>query len=629
MHVSDCSAPRTAAFAPGKSNGGWGVTAQGKFSPVFQRLIDGPDASLEALRADAAEYERSVLAEEDGRHLAQATIPYRGILGFMLFDARGEAVPLDQQDWVPRFPTLEALMLDAEVRSSDGRLLCLSGSGARTIFVLWAPYAETGSWNLPARIREAASDHANSRIVLVVGSAAEPIEAAASAFGLNHLQRRVVAAVVRTGNLRTAAAQLAISYHTARESMVAATKRMSLRNTPAVVRAVVAAAFGILPGDFDRASLLSDMLRITERQAQVALLISSGSSREATAQAVGTSLSVIKKDLELLYGNFGVQSAAELARVIVEVQALRLFARSIDGAPGFIDTAIEPSRLAVRPNTFETIGWSDYGPASAKPVLIVHSNWSCRPVPRPLLVELQRRGWRPIAIDRAGLGVTHLGRSTPKDPFGQSIADTLQVLNLCRIERIPVIAKCGAQFVHALKSAASDRIGAVVLVSPTPRTQHEGKRVGLVGAVKEAFFRRPRLIEFFFRIIFAQVTLPRVEQMTRAIAKGSSADEALCDDPQFIRDRFRALRPMSSGNFLGGVHEEYVVSHGGWPFEPLDVTDWVVLHGAQDDNHSLEEVVSDWGTVLPRASIVDVAEAGRFMTSSHPALVVDHLMRLA
>ncbi|MES2700852.1 MAG: alpha/beta fold hydrolase, partial [Pseudomonadota bacterium] len=536
---------------------------------------------------DAGAFEHAIMSEEDGRHLAQATIPYRGFLGFLLFDGQGNAIALDEPDWVPRYPSFAAMMAEADVRSGDGRLICLPTASERLIFALWAPFGETERWNLPASLRETVGDRLGCRIVLVAGGGIEPIEAAASSFGLSDLKRRVVASVVRTGSVRDAAKALGISYATARETMAATARHLSLPNTPAVVRAVVSAAFGVLPGDFDGAKLLTDMLRITPRQAQVALLISSGLARDEVASAIGISPSVVKKEMEQMFANFGVQSAAELARLIVEVQALRLFARSIDGAPGFLDAAIEPSRFTLRPNSMETIGWSDYGPASGKPVLVVHSNWSCRAVCRHLLGELQRRGFRPIAIDRPGFGSSQLGRSTREDPFSQAVDDALQVLDQCRIQTIPIIAKCGAQFVHVLKSRAPDRVGPVVLVSPTPQAAPGGRRVGIVGTVKEAYMRRPRLIDFFFRMICAQFTLQRVEQLTRTIVKGSPVDEALCDDPQFIRDRFRALRPLSTGNLIGGIFEEHIISHGGWEFAPLEMDDWVILQGDQDIHNSL------------------------------------------
>jgi pimeloyl-ACP methyl ester carboxylesterase/DNA-binding CsgD family transcriptional regulator len=600
-----------------------------EFAAVFQRMVDAPAAQLDALRADAAAFEQSVLAEEDGRHQPRAAIPQRGALAFLLFDVHGNPLALESPAWLPGFASFEALMAQADTRSSDGRLICFPGVDERLVFALWATLQEAASWNLPAAVRQAAEGKPGCRIVLVAGGGTEPLLAAAEAFGLSPLQQRVVAAVVRTGNVRQAASALGLSYTTARETIAGAAKRMSLPNTPAVVQAVVEASFGILPGDVDRAFVLTEMLAITHRQARIALLISSGSSREEVARAVGVSPAVVKKELELLFGNFGLQSAAEMSRLIVEIQALALFTRSIDGAPGFLNPAIEPSRITVRRGGKEKIAWSDYGPASGKPVLVVHSNWSCRAAPRPLVAELQRRGWRPIAIDRPGYGGTSLGASTAQDPFSQAVTDVLQVLDQCRIESIPVIARCGAQFVHVMKAAAPERVGPVVLVSPTPQTRHGGQRVGVAGAFKEAFFRRPRLIEFFFRIIGAQLSLRRVEQLTRAIAKGSPVDERLCEDPQFIRDRFRALQPFATGNFIGGVLEEYVISHGGWDFAPLEVDDWIILQGTQDNHNNVEEVTEYWFEKLPRTPVVAVDGAGRFMTSSHASQIVDQLERLS
>lgn len=596
-----------------------------RFSPIFQTMLDAPDASLAALRRDPAAFERAALAAEADSHVAQAAILNRDSLGFLLFDKSGMPLPLDQPDWLPRFARFDDLMQHVDPRSRDGRLICLSQAGGRSMFGLWATFAETAAWNLPAGVKEAARAHDAAAIALFAGNLGAPIESAIAAFGLSPHQQRIVAAVVRTGSLRRAASECGISYATGRETMAAVMRRMHLANTPAVVTAVTAAAFGIMPGDVDGPVQLADMLCISARQARIALLVSSGVSREAAARAIGTSPAVIKKELQVLFATFGLQSASELARLMTEANALRLFARSIDNAPGFLDPAIEPSRFSIRPNGRGMIAWSDYGPASGRPVLVVHSNWCCRAVPRPLVAELQSRGWRPIAIDRPGFGATHLGASSREDPFSQAIADAVQLLNAMGIRRIPIIARCGAQFVHAFKAAAPDRVGPVVLVAPTPQASASGKRMGAVGAFKEAFYRSPRLVEMFFRVISAQFTFERVTQLMRAITRGSPIDEALCDDPGFIRDRFRALRPFTCGNYVGGVYEELVISHGGWRFEPLAADYWYVLQGSDDPHNDFEEVRAYWAGLLRGASIERVEGAGRFMMSSHPALVVDRL----
>ncbi len=537
----------------------------------------------------------------------------------MLFRKNGTFIEIAEPEWIPkveRFGDLEAL---AVRHSIDHRLLTFEHKEVQYTHAIWAPVSETEDWNLPSSIREAITNEEADRIVLVAGGVASGglIDSAAGWFGLSDLQRRVVGSIVRTGSARAAAHELGIAYSTVRESLALAAKRMSLPNMPAVVSAVVSAAFGIMPWELDSAIILSDMLQISERQARIALLVSTGASRKQAAQATGVSDGVVKKELDNLFASLGVRTAAELAKLIAEIQALRLFARSTAGAPGFLDPAIEPSRFSIRPEGRQIIGWSDYGPVSGKPVLVVHSNWSCRAVPRPLVLALQKQGWRPIAIDRPGYGATHLGQSTRENPFAQAVDDTIQILDQLNIKKISIVARCGAQFVHVLKRRISSRIEAVVLVSPTPATDETGQRIGVVGSIKEAFFRSPRLIEFFFRIICAQITLRRVEQLTRAIVKGSIGDTELCGDPQFIRDRFRALRPFAGGNFMGAVYEEMVISHGGYDLPPLSVTNWAIVQGDDDNHNSFDEVINYWSPLVPNAKIIKVQGGGRFLTSSH------------
>lgn len=601
------------------------VAQKDEFSPFFQRMLEAPDTAIAAIREDVTAFENHVENSDAGRHIAQAALPNRTALGFALFDAGGEAMAIERPDWLPEFATLDMLLQHVDPRSSDGRLLCIERPDRPPLFGLWAPWAETLGWNLPDSLRRHGELENASAVALFAGGMAANIRNAASAFGLPPLQQRLVEALVRTGSVKVAASQLNISYATAREAMASAAHRMRLANTPAVVQAVVEAAFGILPREVAGSVVFADTLGISERQARVALHIASGHSREATAAALGTSTAVIRKELQLLYSSLGVRSATDLARLITEMQALRLFARSVDNAPGFLDPAIEPSRFSVRPNSHGLIGWSDYGPASGKPVLIVHSNWCCRAVPVKFVRELQSAGWRPIAIDRPGFGATHIGTSTRADPFSQAVADTLQILAEIKVARIPIVAHCGAQFVHTLAARAPDRVGPVILISPTPQASESGSRRGSVGAFKEAFYRSPRLVELLFRVISSQFTFERVERLMHFVTRGSTVDAALCEDPQFLRDRFRALRPFACGGYEGGILEEFVISQGGWPFEPLKGGDWTILQGAEDYHNETAEVADFWCKLLPEAFFEKVEGGGRFLMSSHPELVVERL----
>lgn len=599
-----------------------------EFSPFFQDILQSPSTAIDALRTDAAGFEGNIVDVEGGIHAANTILPGRSTMAFVLFDKLGNRIPAQTPEWMPPLERLEDLGPRTISLGEKGRLLSIARPNGRPIIGMWAPWDEAQEWNLPSSVRTLATSNAVEVVVLFVSGALSQIEDVATAFGLPPFQSRVVGSVITTGNVKDAAKLLGISYATAREAVAAAARRTGSANTPALIRKVVAAAFGIFPGGPSNSVVFADTLSITERQARIALHIAQGYSRDATARALGTSPAVVNKELQALFPTLGVSTATELSRLITEMQALHLFARATDNAPGFSDPAIEPSRYSARP-AGGVIAWSDYGPASGQPVLVVHSNWCCRPVPLPFVKALQERGWRPLAIDRPGFGATDLGSSRREDPFSQAIDDALQVMDELRLARVPIVAHCGAQFVHAFAARAPERVGGVVLVCPTPQATADGKRHGPVGGFKEAFLRSPRLVEVFFRVISSQMSYRRVEQMMRWITRGSPVDEAMCNDPQFIRDRFRALRPFACGGYLGGILEEMVISHGGWDFLPIPSDDWIVLQGADDYHNHTDEVTGYWRKLLPQARFEVVEGAGRFMTSSHPALVLQRLEKVA
>lgn len=609
---------------------GGNMTKVPLFEPVFQRLIDDPVAALDQVRNDPQSFEGAVIEEERGMLRNDAAIPSLATIAALVFDAHGTVAEKFGPDWMPDVASFAELEARTTIPSRNPHMLSIRGRGGGMLHLVWALSKDAADWNLPGSVRDALARNPSGRIALSVSGAegTQALQDAARSYGLSGLEQRVVVAVVRAGSGRAAAAAIGLSYPTVREALWKASHRMNVANLPALVKKLVAAAFGVLPGDHDGPAVLAEMLPLNARQATIALMIADGLNRAETARALRVSLAVVKKELEVIFAVLGIGTAAELARLVVEVRALRLFARSTDGALGFFDPAIEPTRFLSRDNDREIIAWSDYGPASGRPVLIVHSNWSCRAVPRPLLIRLQAAGWRPIAIDRPGFGSTHIGSMSRDDPFSQAIADTIQVIDRLRIDRVAIISRCGAQFTAALKEAQPDRIGPVVLVSPSPPTTGAGRRHGVVGVIKEAFYRSPRLIDFYFRVICAQLTLARTERLTRAIVAGSAGDEKLCDDDQFIRDRFRAIRPFSTGNLAGAVMEERVISSDSFPVPRIDARDWLIVQGGDDVQFDVDEVVGYWSPLIPHARVVTVADGGRFMTSSHAPLVVDLLDEL-
>ncbi|WP_426168869.1 hypothetical protein [Sandarakinorhabdus sp. DWP1-3-1] len=203
-----------------------------------------------------------------------------GTIGFLLFGTDGARLALE----VPGISNFAELEASAVSRNAAGRLMAVPGAGGRLLYLLWAPVSEAMAWNLPQHVRDAARTRAD-RIVLVAGGTQDggPLEATVRGFGLSDLECRVVAAVVRTGSRREAARQLGLAYATVRAALSQAARRMRQPNMPVVVRTIVSAAFGIFPDDANGPAISSDILQVTPRQAQIALLVASG-ERAADAQ---------------------------------------------------------------------------------------------------------------------------------------------------------------------------------------------------------------------------------------------------------------------------------------------------------------------------------------------------------
>ncbi len=600
------------------------------FSPILQRLLDDPDRYLAQIREDSETFANDVAEQVSSLDRAPSAILTLASVAMYVFDARGnvsakvcpaewpeQIAPADVLDQLPRKGGDSRILFLRFPQGEAVRAVCLDADTALLV-------------NLPSAIREGLAQGSDCRLLMCTNMAvtAGALDASAASFGLSGLQQRVVCAVVQSGSGRTAAENLKLSYATVREALALAARNVGAQNLPALVRRVMEGSFGIMPNHFGNAEELAEWLPLSERQCQICELISEGINREATASAMRLSAAVIKKELAQIYTVLDVDSAAGLARIWSEAQALRFLARATDGPMGFYDPSIEPTRYLLRSNDQQVIAWSDYGPASGKPVLVVHSNWTCRSVPRMMVVRLQAAGWRPIAIDRPGFGKTHPGSMSISNPFEQAVTDTAAVLDRLKIAKVAVITRRAGQFTTVLKQALGDRIGPIILTSPSSPTSKRGRRRGVVGVIKEAFYRSPQLISTYFRVVTPQLSLKRMEKLTRDICKESPPDEQLCDDPQFIFDRFRAIRPFSTGNLEGAVIEEMQISQNLFQFEPLVTGSVLIVHGLHDNHYSLQETIDYWSNKWPDSEILPVEDGGQFLTSSHPELLVRLLEQL-
>lgn len=506
-------------------------------------------------------------------------------------------------------------------------LVTASADDDATGLVAYAPAGVAIGWRLPREIAEAARGE-GSRVVVVTTLPAsfEALRAAAGAYGLSGLQTRIALATIRSGSIKTAADDLGLSYQTAREGLADALKRVGVERLPGLVTRLTTLAFGVLPGAPGASEVLADTWGMTERQIAIAGLVAAGLSRTDAAQRLRLSAAVVKKELDCIYSLLQVTSAAGLARKLAEARALAWLTEATGGDVGFFDDAAEPLRFAVRADNTQ-IAYSDYGPPSGRPLLVVHSSMSTRIVSRKLLRALHAAGWRPVAIDRPGYGLTDpmADPVAAALPFRAATADVAVVLDALKIRSVDVVARGAAQFVVELSRAMPDRLGKVVLVNPGPPYGLSGRGKGPVGQMKTAFLRNPASIRLLASVLAPQLTFERATQLLGHWTRGSAADEAAVQDPEIVADFYRSVRMFATGHYAGFVNEQAAYARGSYPQAPDGGRGWVVLLGDSDVLYEPQTVLAYWRDQLPNADFRVIEDAGRFLAMTRPELVVEAL----
>ena len=554
------------------------------------------------------------------------------------------------------FPLFRADSMQAALFDGDGRLLMASGGFAiacdpdtlRTVakghqavtarfagpdgslaIVVHAPAAETVGWQLPPAIAAAAC--AGRVVVLTTAGSisGQPIADAALAFGFNGLETRVVIATIETGSIRSAAERLGIAYQTARETIASAMRRAGVNRLPALVSRLSSLSFGILPQGSDDTSLLADIWGISPRRATLGLLLAQGLSRAEAAAALGLSEAVIKKEIEALYITLGVTSAAALARLIAEANAMAWMMQATGGEIGQFDNRREPLRFVLRADG-RRVAFSDHGPASGRPVLVVHSSMTTRFISRRLVRALQARGLRPIAIDRPGFGlsdpITGLAAGA-HNPFEAAVADVVLVADHLRLKRFDLVSRGAAHHVLALGRAMPERLGRVVITNPDPDSASDPRRSGFLGAAKEAQLRRPGLVRAMSAMLAGQLTETKFPRIFARSLQGSPPDEAAMNHPDIVEDYWRAVRPFATGRIDGYVNEQTQHATMAAATPLTGTADWHFMVAEHDVLYDPAFVQAYWQRVLPDATHETVPGSGRLLAMTHADLVAARLDR--
>lgn len=503
-----------------------------------------------------------------------------------------------------------------------------AADGAPSLTV-YAPATAVSGWRLPAPIL-AAAQPGHCVVLTSAGSiTGRPLTDAAFAFGLSGLEARVAIATIETGSIRAAAARLDIAYQTAREAIAGAMRRVGVNRLPALVARLSSLGFGILPRGRDETSLLADAWGISPRQATLGLLLAEGLSRGEAAAALGLSDAVTKKEIDALYQTLGINSAASLARLVVEANAMAWVMQATAGEIGRFDSSREPLRFALRRDG-SRVAFSDYGPASARPVLVLHSSMTTRFVSRRLVRALQGRGFRPIAIDRPGFG---LSDPLPglvagaHNPFEAAVADVVLVADHLRLRRFDLVSRGAAHHVLALGRAIPDRLGRAVITNPDPDSASDPRRMGFLGAAKEAQLRRPALVRAMSSMLAGQLTETKFPRIFARSLQGSPPDEAAMRQTDIVEDYWRSVRPFATGRLDGYVNEQTQHATMG-PATPLPgTTNWHFMVAEHDTLYDPAFVLAYWRRTLPDATCETLPDAGRLLAMTHADIVADRLAR--
>jgi DNA-binding CsgD family transcriptional regulator len=274
-------------------------------------------------------------------------------------------------------------------------------------------------------LRKAGSG-ARVAVAVALGDQTEAVTAAARAFGFTALETRVAVALVQSGELREAARLSGVTYETAREAVKGARRKAGVTRQPALVARLTALAGQIGEDGEEADRVLVDTFGLTPREAGLALALMRAGSRPEAARAAGVSAAVAKKHYTRIFEALGAKSASDVSRLVLEAIAAALLVGAAHQelpAPAHVR---EPLRLIPRTDG-GMIAISDYGPVRGRPLLLTHSGAATRLVPRSLVARLQAEGWRPLAIDRPGFGLTTL-RADESDPWAAACKDMVDAL---------------------------------------------------------------------------------------------------------------------------------------------------------------------------------------------------------
>lgn len=569
-------------------------------------VAEAPERFNEAVEAAAARGEGSIADLLPGSFASAAC------------DAAGAILLADESfhAWLGPAGAIEPVVRPIANGAPRLSMIAQDRSG-RPVAIAAGDTRSAATWPLSAEVRDALATGRARYAVVAFRPDRTGWSRAARAHGFTRSEARLISALARQGDLRSAAEQAGIAYETARKLVAAAMAKCGAARQTDLVREAMRLAAGDLrtPGNIDR--LFADLFDLTLRQARVARGVAAGGTRTQVAQAMRVSEHAVKADLKIVFVACGVETAVDLTRIVSEVDALAGLATACDIVFHLGQAGEEPLRLIARSWAPGQIALADHGPANGFPVVIFQVNTMGRSISLRFIAELQAQGLRPIIFDRAGYGLTDFVEGDPYRTVTHDLADVLDALGC---PHALILSRGLASGAVTAAAALPDRIVGGVLLGPDPPAELDRVRSGMMGAGRALFYDRPWLAEGLARLLSKRTSSEAIARLMRESVAGSPADLAALDDPDEMAIIARAGRQCALG-MRGFLNETLAQGSGARAVALPDGSNWTIAYGVADPLYRFEDAAGHWKATLPGVRVVAVPQGGRFLHLSHGPLV--------
>lgn len=599
--------------------------AEDEAESPLHALADDPDGWGAAL-AESPDALAEALESARNRGLGPIVTLNSDCFATAACDREGGVLVADPgfERWFDTIDPFNAVIRD--LRNDGPRVSMLAqDEHGRPVALAAGTYAVARRWPLSDPVRNALDAGRASYAIAAFRAGETSWEQMARGYGLTQAEAGLVGALARLGDLQRAARVRGIAYETARKFVASALAKTGSKRQTELVRLALNLTAGDIPDAQNLGAVLADLFGITLRQARLAVVVGDGATRERAATVVGISDHRAKADLKAVFQACGVDNAVDLSRIVAEINALKSLASACEVTLSPPGRDGEPLRFIPRTTGQGRIALADHGPVEGVPLLILHSSVSGRHHSPRLITRLQAAGYRPLALDRPGFGLSDRAEG---DPVKAAVADIADVREALGLPAMPVMARCTLAGVIACEAARAGHLTGGVLVWPdAPLPENAPERRRMTDRAAQLFANHPRMAWPFVEMLCRRTTSPLIAKMWRKAAEGLPGDLALLADEQECEHIVRASRQAMQG--MHGFFSEIMALRKGPHLAPLpDGTRWTALFGSGYESYDVADGLAFWGRTLPGAQLDVIDDGVHFLHLTHTDAVLAGLARV-